>query len=69
MILSPKMMLTRLRLCRRDLLTHGIGLDCRNHAQLRGVVRSHLDYFQMMLGQDVSADAIARLVRSTVAAG
>src|SRR5688572_2809199 len=68
MIVSPKM-LTRLRLCRRDLRSHGIDLDRQEHTQLRGLVKSHLDYFQLMLGQDVSAQPIARLFRSSAAAG
>jgi hypothetical protein len=65
MIPSRKMMLSRIRLCRRDLLTQGIDLDGKGRAQLRSLVNRHLDYFQLMLGQDASAHAIALLVRSS----
>lgn len=63
MMPSPTTLLARLRLCRQDLLTVGIDLDSHDPAQLRGLIRLHLDYFQLMLGHDVTSHAILRLVR------
>ena len=67
MIPSPKTLLARLRLCRRDLLTVGINVDRHGPAELRSLIRLRLDYFQHMLGHDVTPHAILQLVRRSAA--
>jgi hypothetical protein len=67
MIPSPTTLLTRLRLCRRDLLTVGINVDRHGPAELRRLILLHLDYFQHMLGHDVTPHAILQLVRRSAA--
>jgi hypothetical protein len=51
--------ITRIQACRADLLTSGVDLaDGR-----AGVfVRAHLDYFQLMLGDESTADEVVALI-------
>jgi hypothetical protein len=68
MIPSPKTSLRRLSACRRDLLKHGIDVDRLDPTGLVGLVSSQLDYFQLMLGYDITPQAIVRLVRKSAVA-
>ena len=57
--------LRRLSACRSDLLDNGIDLDRPDHRRLCGLVRRHLEYFQLMLGFDAGLREIVALVEGT----
>ena len=54
--------LVRLSACRSDLLDNGINLDGTDHRQLCGLVRRHLEYFQVMLGYQAGLREVVALV-------
>ena len=52
--------------CRWDLEANGVDLDRANYAELRCLARKHLDYFQLMLGYDISAAEVLALLKRTL---
>jgi len=54
--------LTRLAVCRSDLLENGIDLARADLRTLSQLVRRHLDYLQLMLGWDAGVREIVELV-------
>ena len=49
--------------CICDLSTNGIQIKGASDYQLTDVVRHHLDYFQLMLGYDVSPKQVLSMLR------
>jgi len=55
--------IARMSACRGDLLENGIVLGAMDAAKLAAFVDEHLEYFQVMLGDDSSAEQILELAR------
>ena len=56
----------RIATCRADLLVSGVDLAAAGIAQLRPLVREHLEYFQSALGDDSTAAQVIALVRREI---
>ena len=49
--------------CRRDLLNNGVDLNALPRVRLRTMVRTDLEYFQLMLGDESSPRQIISLIK------
>ena len=63
MLPSPQERQQRVRACVADLLENGIDLLRASDGVIREVVRDHLDYFQLMLGENRKARQVVSLIK------
>lgn len=63
MLSMSQVRLDRIRTCVSDLRDNGINLIGADDDRLAQVVRQHLEYFQLMLGDDSEADEVLELLK------
>lgn len=59
--------LGKISACRSDLLANDIDVTALDATQVAGLVGAHLEYFQMMLGDDSTPGQILSLIRHELA--
>jgi hypothetical protein len=55
-----------IRACRLDLFSNAIDVTAMTGPQLVGLVREHIEYFQLMLGDESTPAQIVSLIRRDV---